>query len=81
MGLVADDLLGINKTKGSYAVMNMDGSPQCLAVDLEKLTRREGFPEEVLASSFALAGCQHGAGGPLQLVAHVFTLSSARDIF
>lgn len=46
-------------------------------ISTKRLTRREGFPEEILAAGFALPGSQHGTGGTLHLQARALALRAA----
>lgn len=62
------------------------GKEKVVHIDLEdsvstkRLTRRESFPEEILAACFALAWRHHGTGCALHLQARALALHGARHL-
>lgn len=65
---------------------NEVGKEEVIHIDLEDsvatkpLTRRESFPEEILAACFALSRRHHGTGGALHLQARALALHAARHL-
>lgn len=85
--LCKHDGLSLKTNGGKTTTKNIYGEEKkYICIDLEdnistkRLTRRESFPEEILAAGFALAGSQHGTRGALHLQARALALRAARHL-